>query len=76
MAWSASVRGLGQRVLACSRELPGAWRTLHTSAVCAKVSAAAGSGGREGGWAGSPRDRTFAPRIGRRESAWPRGTSR
>lgn len=65
------------QVLACSWELPCAWRALHTSAVCAKVSAVgrpAGWGSGGGGWL--PRDRPFAPRTGRRESVWPRGTSR
>ena len=31
---------LSLQVLSCSRELPCVWRALHTSAVCAKVSAA------------------------------------
>lgn len=41
MAASGCVRRLGFQVLrACSREPPGAWRALHTSAVCAKNRAA------------------------------------
>lgn len=90
--WAADgrARGLGAppgvrslsvspQVLACSWELPCAWRALHTSAVCAKVSAAgrpAGWGSGGGGGGRLPRDRPFAPRTGRRESVWPRGTSR
>ncbi|XP_033049888.1 28S ribosomal protein S24, mitochondrial isoform X2 [Trachypithecus francoisi] len=37
MAASVCNGFLGRRVLSWSRELPCAWRALHTSAVCAKV---------------------------------------